>query len=112
MIVKKIIFPTQLKDIKDIDDDNIDVFVELDDGYSYTVVVATYKNIVSQMDKTKNEFLEPGSPFIIVKRLTKEIIEQAIKSFAKDDAYWLKLHHLSAEFDISTLNTLRDKLNQ
>ena len=51
MIVKKIIFPTQLKDIKDIDDDNIDVFVELDDGYSYTVVVATYKNIVSQMDK-------------------------------------------------------------
>ena len=112
MVVKRITFPTQLEDIKDIDDDNIDVFVELDDGYIYTVVVATYKNIVTQMDEMKNDFLEAGSPFIVVKKLTKEVIEQAINSFAKDDAYWLKLYHLSTEFDISTLNTLRDKLTE
>ena len=112
MVVKRITFPTQLEKIEDIDNDNIDVFVELDDGYIYTVVVATYKNILTQMDEMKSDFLEAGCPFIIVKKLTKEVIEQAIKSFAKDDAYWLKLHHLSTEFDISTLNTLRDKLTE
>jgi hypothetical protein len=110
MEVKKISFPTQLKDIKDIDDDNIDVFVELDDGYIYTVVIATYKNLLSQMDAMKSDFLEAGSPFIIVRRLTEEIIEQAVKSYAKEDAYWLKLNHLSGEFDINTLNQIRDKL--
>ena len=110
MIVKNISFPTQLEDIQDISDDNIDVFVELDDGYIYTVVVATCKNIVSQMDAMKTDFLEAGCPFIIVRKLTKEIIEKAIESYAKEDAYWLKLNYLSAEIDINILNEIRDKL--
>jgi hypothetical protein len=45
MLVKSISFPTYLKDITDIENDNIDVFVEVEDGYTYTVVVATPKNI-------------------------------------------------------------------
>lgn len=112
MLVKKIIFPTPLESVEDIENDNIDVFVELDDGYTYTVVVATYKNIAALMESTNGEFLEAGSPFIIVKKLTKEIIESAINSYAEDDAYWLKLYHLASEFDISTLNTLNDKINR
>ena len=47
MLIKSISFPTPLEDIKDIEDDNIDVFVELEDGYTHTVVVATSKNILT-----------------------------------------------------------------
>ena len=78
MKIKKISFPTSLKDIEDIKDDNIDVFVELENSYVYTVVIATAKNIESLMDKDKMNYFEPGHPFIIVKKLTKEIITEAI----------------------------------
>jgi len=44
MLVKSIIFPTYLKNITDIENSNIDVFVELEDGYTYTVVLATARN--------------------------------------------------------------------
>ena len=58
--------------------------MELEDGYTHTVVVATAKNIESLMDKEKMNFFEPGYPFIIVKKLTKEIIEEAIQAYAED----------------------------
>ena len=41
MLIKSISFPTYLEDITDIENSNIDVFVELEDAYTYTVVVAT-----------------------------------------------------------------------
>ena len=56
MLVKKISCPTLLEEIPDIEDNNIDVFVELEDGYTHTVVIATAKNIVSLMDKEKKIF--------------------------------------------------------
>ena len=74
MLIKSISFPTYLEDITDIENSNIDVFVELEDGYTYTVVVATAKNIDSLMDKERMNYFEPGHPFLIVKKLTKEII--------------------------------------
>ena len=45
MLIKSISFPTYLEDITDIKNSNIDVFVELEDAYTYIVVVATAKNI-------------------------------------------------------------------
>ena len=42
MLVKNISFPISLSHIEDIYDDNIDVFVDLENGSSYTVVVATW----------------------------------------------------------------------
>ena len=57
------------------------------------MVGGTPKNLVSLMDKEKMDFSEPGCPFIIVRKLTKEIIEEAIKAYPEDDAYWLKFHH-------------------
>ena len=48
----------------------------------YTLVIATAKNIVTLMDKEKTNFSEPGDPFIIVRKLTKEIIEEAVKAYA------------------------------
>lgn len=58
MLVKSITFPTpdRLENIKDIYDGNIDVFVELEDGCTYVVVVATAKNIVSLMHKENKDF--------------------------------------------------------
>ena len=44
------------------------------------MVVATAKNIESLIDKDKKDkmnYFEPGYPFIIVKKLTKEIITEA-----------------------------------
>ena len=55
------------------------------------------------MNKEKSDFLEVGCPFIIVRKLIKEVIEQATK------AYWLKLYHFSRRIDISTLDTLKDE---
>ena len=107
MLIKSISFPTYLEDITDIENSNIDVFVELEDGYTYTVVIATAKNIVSLMDKEKTNFLEPGDPFIIVRKLTKEIIEEAVKAYAENDAYWLKFYHFAGEVDTAVFNRLQ-----
>ncbi len=55
MLVRKISFvrPNLLEEIPDIEDYNLNVFIELEDGYTYTVVIATAKNILSLMDKEK-----------------------------------------------------------
>lgn len=51
------------------------------------MVVGTCKNILSLMDKEKINFSEPSEPFIIVRKLTKEIIEEAVKAYVENDAY-------------------------
>lgn len=111
MLVKKIIFPTPLEKV-DVEDDNIDVFVELNDGNTYTVVIATYKNLLTQMNKTNKNFIEAGCPFIIVRELKEDIIKVAVQSYANGDAYWLKLNHLSSEFNIKLLDEMMDKLTE
>jgi len=99
----KIEFPTALSKIKDIENDNLDVFIELEDGFTYVVVVFTPKNYYSYMEK-ENKNYYCGCPNIIVKKLTKEIITEAINEYAKDDAYWLKCYYLPGVIDIDTLN--------
>jgi len=39
MLIKNISFPTYLEDIMDIENSNIDVFVELEDTYNYTFIL-------------------------------------------------------------------------
>lgn len=108
MKIESITYPTELKDIPDIWNGNVDIIVKLDNGHEYVVVVATPKNLLTLMNYEKNEFLSPGDPMIIVKKLTKEIIKDAIKAYADDDAYYLKFY--AAEFDVKTLNVLKDRL--
>ena len=107
MLIKRISFPTYLEDITDIENSNIDVFVELEDGYTYTVVVATAKNLESLMNKEKMNYFEPGHPFIIVKKLTKEIITETIEAYGSDDAYWLKLYNFAGKIDTAIFNQLQ-----
>ena len=46
MLIKSISFLTYLEDITDIENSNIDVFIELKNAYTYTVFIATAKNIL------------------------------------------------------------------
>jgi len=109
MRVKKISFPIPLTNIEDIYDDNIDVFVDLENGRSYTVIVGTYKNILSLLNQENSNFLPPGEPIIMVRKLTMEVIEEAIEAYAKHrDGYWLKLHHFASFIE----PTIFDKLEK
>ena len=63
-------------DLKDIEDYNSDVLVELENGQYYIVVIATPKNLLSLTNHEKSDFLSPGDPIIVVKQFTKEIIEK------------------------------------
>jgi hypothetical protein len=107
MKVDSITFLSNLKDIQNIFDDNIDVSVELDNGHEYVVVVATQKNLLTLMNNEKSNFLSPGDPMIIVRKLTKEAVQEAIQVYAEDDGYYLKFY--AAHFDIKTLNVLKDR---
>lgn len=109
MLIKSIKFEPKLEDIEKKDDDNVDAIIELNDGYEYIVPVITHKNILSLINNEKSDFLFPMDPMIVVKELTRDNIERAIKAYAKDDAFWLKLYHLASGIDIKTLNILRDR---
>jgi len=110
MKISHIKYPTPISAIKDIENDNIDVFVELEDGITCTVVVATPKNLLWYMEKEGKQYIEAGVPYIIVKELTEENIKSALESYAENDAYWLKLYHLAGEsddiFEISKMNSM------
>jgi hypothetical protein len=51
--------------------------------------------------------LNRGHPFILVQKLTKEIIEETIKAYAKDNAYWLKLYHFTGKIDMDVFDKLQ-----
>ncbi|OPH56236.1 hypothetical protein BC351_29155 [Paenibacillus ferrarius] len=110
MKIQSISYPTPLSQIVDIENDNIDIFVELQDGMTYTLVVSTPKNQLWYMDKEGLDYIPPHPPDIIVRSLTEENIWKAVESFATGNAYWLKLYYLSgsreAAFDITRLDQM------
>ena len=59
------------------------------------------------MNNEKSDFLSPSGPMIIVKKLTKEVVEDAIKVYAENNGYYLKFY--AAYFDIKTLNVLNNR---
>ena len=59
------------------------------------------------MSQEKANYVQPGKPSIIVKKLTEEIVTQAIQAYAEyDDGSWLKLHQFADSIDISILHKL------
>lgn len=73
-----------MENIADTENDNLDVFVELEDGYTCIVIVRTAKNLESLTNKGNRNFFGPTYPFIIVKKITKEIIEKTIQAYAQE----------------------------
>ena len=97
-----------LSQIEDLCNSNIDVFVTLEDRFTVTLVVGTPQNLQYLMEKDQVNFYGPGIPWIVVRKLTKEIIEEAITAYIEEDpeAYWLKLHYFSTDIDPAVFNQL------
>lgn len=84
-------YPTQLKNCN-IKNDNIDIFVKLQSGNNYCITVATIDWI---SDHVGERHLPSGSPDLIVKELQNQLIEDAVKQYSEDDAYWLRVFSMS-----------------
>jgi len=107
MRVESIDFLSPIEDIDDIFDDNMDVSVTLENGLNYLLVVGTPKNLLKLMENEKSDFLSPGEPIIIVKKMTKEVVEKAIQAYAEGNGYYLKFY--AAHFDTKTLDVLKNR---
>jgi hypothetical protein len=95
-----------LNQIEDEFKGNVDVAVEFKDGYSYVIYVSTPADLVEEMEIEKSNFVPPYSPRIIVKKLSKEIITEAIQAYAQNDGYWLKLCQFGDELELFELGGL------
>ena len=98
-----------LDEITDIENDSIDVCVDSEDGYTITVSIATTKHLLQRMDEEKSNFSNPNELIIVVRKLTQEIITEAVEAYAEDNAFWLKLHEFASEIDISVFDELQAK---
>ena len=92
----------------DLENDCLDVFVTFEDDDFYVIEVTTPKFFYTLMKKSKSNFVPPGYPYIIVSKLTDDIIRAAIQEFidAKEDSYWLKLYHITATLNIEDINEI------
>ena len=98
-----------IDEITDIENDSIDVCVDSEDGYTYTVSITTTKNLLQRMDQEKSNFSNPSELVIVVRKLTQEIITEALEAYAEDNAFWLKLHQSASKIDISVFDELQAK---
>ncbi|MNI28352.1 hypothetical protein D3C73_821260 [compost metagenome] len=96
MNIVKLSYPTPLSNIVDIQNDNIDVFIELEDGTNITIVVSTPLNLLQQMNNENVNFILAPQADIIVRSLMHENIQQAIEEYANGDAFWLKLLYVAS----------------
>ena len=113
---------------RDILNDALDVMVTLEndsDGFGYVLEVTTPQFLSTVMEKKKMEFFPPDYPFIIVSKLTDDIIRAAIESFinpedlnskgliySDDELYWLKLYHIIPTLEMEDVNELFERKKQ
>lgn len=92
----------------DLENDCLDVFVTLENDAYYLIEVTTPKFFYTLMEKFKSNFVPPSYPYIIVSKLTDDIIRAAIQEFidTKEDSYWLKLYHITATLKIEDINEI------
>jgi len=93
--------------------DCLDVFVILEDdsctdGFSYFVEVTTPQFLYALMEKFESDFVPSDYPYIIVSKLTDDIMKAAIQSFidTRNDLYWLKLYHVTSILKTANLNEM------
>lgn len=90
MKISSIQYPTTLDKIVNTKDDNIDIFVELENGNTYTLTVCTPMHYYTYMKKEKIDFIPASPPDIIVMELREDIIRKAVENFCEEDAFWLR----------------------
>ena len=71
--------------------------------------IVTTKNLLQRMDQEKSNFSNLSELVIVMRKLTQEIITEALEAYAEDNAFWLKLHHFANKIDISILDELEAK---
>lgn len=54
------------------------------------------------MDEEKSNFSNPNELIIVVRKLTQEMITEALEASAEDNTFWLKLHQFVSKIDILT----------
>lgn len=110
MLLKRMRFPTVWENNPSVENQNIDVWVEAENGYVYILVVATAKNLEYLMNQENLSYFSPGHPFLIVQNLTLEIIKEAIKAYAEEnDGYWLKFYHFAGSIGTIVFDELQAK---
>src|SRR4051812_48833045 len=97
------------EEITDTENDCIDVCVDSEDGYTFTVSIATTKYLLQRMDDEKSNFSDPNELVIVVRKLTPEIITEALEAYAEDDGFWLKLYQFASEINMSVFEELQAK---
>ena len=60
------------------------------------------------MKKFESDFLPPEYPYILVSKLTDDIIRAAIQAYIdkEDYCYWLKLYHIIPQLEIEEINKI------
>ena len=78
------------------------------DEFAYFVEVTTPQFLSVLMEGEKSDFLSPGYSYIIVSKLTDDIIKASIQSLinTKNDSYWLKLYHITSFLEIEEINEI------
>ncbi len=116
MKIVSISYPVSLSKVEDIFNDNIDVFIKLEDGICYSVVVTTPLNIMKYMEDEGLEYVPASHPKIIVKSLTEDNIYQAIRSYSEENAFWLKLLYITGggatSLDIEYIDKAIDEIKK
>jgi hypothetical protein len=91
MNIIRIEYPSPLEEVYP-PNDNLDVFVHLDDGSVYSFVVATPNNIFWCMENENLDYFF-GLPPVFVKDLTPDNIERALRALVNEDnGKWLEVY--------------------
>lgn len=80
--------------------------------FVYFIEVTTPFHLSYLMEKHQKNYVPTMCPYIVVRELTKKIIEEAIHTLVneKPEAYWLKLYHVANFLDINDLEKTLKRL--
>lgn len=84
-------YPTSLDEVN-AENDNIDVCLNMEDGTSYTFVVFTIENLKDLMRKDGVPYCKPCYPFLVVEKITKEIIEHLVDELVEAGSIFLNMY--------------------
>ena len=62
-----------LDEITDIENDSINVCLNSEEGYTFTVSIATTEHLLQRMDEERSNFSNPNELIVVVRKLTQEI---------------------------------------